>query len=343
MKRDTVHRPSFAPLLMAGGLMFLLWGAVVTWILSAGGLVLMGYAAFRWIQDAHDPARAAVAEPLAQPRAVQHAKPEAAARTEDDRRASPGVHYATLALALCALMSLISGALVTSEGSSTAEVMHWVLAAVVGALSLAVAIWVFRSEGRPWMRKLGWIAFAAVPVQALLGLWSAAAAIHALLAQLFFSVTVALALGTSRFWTKPPVTVAEQSRFSLRVLSLAALAALVLQVALGAAVRHKMMSAVPHIASALVVTIVVLLTAILAQNQFPDHPLLRPASKLVVGITFTQVMLGMATFITRLMMNASSLVVVVPSVAHVATGSLTLAATLVLTMEIQRDIRPRAE
>jgi len=36
-------------------------------------------------------------------------------------------------------------------------------------------------------------------------------------------------------------------------------------------------------------------------------------------------------------------VVVVPSVAHVATGSLTLAATLVLTMEIQRDIRPRAE
>jgi hypothetical protein len=63
----------------------------------------------------------------------------------------------------------------------------------------------------------------------------------------------------------------------------------------------------------------------------------------VVGITFTQVMLGMATFITRLMMNASSLVVVVPSVAHVATGALTLAATVVLTMEIQRDVRPRVE
>jgi len=343
MKNDTVHRPSFAPLLMAAGLLFLLWGAVTTWILSAGGLVLIGYAAFRWIQDAHEPAQAVV-ETLAQQKVVQRAKVESA-RTEDDRRASFGLHCTALVLAVCALASLVTGALVTSEGStaSTVQTVHRALAAVVGAMSLAVAIWLFRCEGRRWLRNLGWIAFAAVPVQILLGLWSAAAAIHALLAHLFFSVTVALALGTSRFWTQPPVTVVEQSRFSLRVLSLAALATLVLQVALGAAVRHKMMTAVPHIASALVVTIVVLLTAILAQNQFPEHPVLLPASKAVVGITFTQVMLGMATFITRLMMDASSLVVIVPSVAHVATGSLTLAATLVLTMEIQRDVRPRSE
>jgi heme A synthase len=343
MKSATVHRPSYAPLLMAAGLLFLLWGAVVSWTLSAGGLALIGYAAFRWIQDAHEPAQAAVTETVAQQKVVQHTKVEAA-RAVDDRRASFGLHCAALVLAASALASLVSGALVTSEGSttSTIETVHWVLAAVVGAMSLAVAIWLYRSEGRRWLRNLGWIAFAAVPVQALLGLWDAAA-VHALLAQLFFSVTVALALGTSRLWTRPPATAAEQSRFSLRVLSLAALATLILQVALGAAVRHKMMSAVPHIASALVVTIVVLLTAILAQNQFPEHPVLRPASKAVVGITFTQVMLGMATFITRLMMNASSLVVVVPSVAHVATGSLTLAATLVLTLEIQRDVRPRAQ
>jgi cytochrome c oxidase assembly protein subunit 15 len=275
---------------------------------------------------------------------VQRAKPEAE-RAVDGRRASFGLHVTSLLLAACALASLVTGALVTSQGStaSTVQTIHWGLAALAGALSLAVAIWLFRSEGRQGLRMLGWITFAAVPVQAVLGMWAGAAAIHALLAQLFFSATAALALGTSRIWTRPPETVFEQSRFSLRVLSLAALAALVLQVALGAAVRHKMMSAVPHIATALVVTIVVLLTAILAQNQFAEHPVLRPAAKAVVGITFTQVMLGMATFITRLMMNASSLVVVVPSVAHVATGALTLAATVVLTMEIQRDVRPRVE
>jgi cytochrome c oxidase assembly protein subunit 15 len=275
---------------------------------------------------------------------VQRTKREAV-RAEDGRRASLGLHGTSLLLAACALASLVTGALVTSQGStaSTVQTIHWGLAALAGALSLAVAIWLFRSEGRQGLRMLGWITFAAVPVQAVLRVWADAAAIHALLAQLFFSATVALALGTSPIWTRPPETVFEQSRFSLRVLSLAAMAALVLQVALGAAVRHKMMSAVPHIATALVVTIVVLLTAILAQNQFAEHPVLRPAAKAVVGITFTQVMLGMATFITRLMMNASSLVVVVPSVAHVATGALTLAATVVLTMEIQRDVRPRVE
>jgi hypothetical protein len=42
---------SSAPILMAAGLMFTLWGAVTSWILSAAGLIAIGIGAARWIKD----------------------------------------------------------------------------------------------------------------------------------------------------------------------------------------------------------------------------------------------------------------------------------------------------
>jgi heme A synthase len=99
------------------------------------------------------------------------------------------------------------------------------------------------------------------------------------------------------------------------------------------------MGIVPHIVGALVLTILLLLLAVLVTNQFPEHSALRPAAKLLIGITFTQVMLGMAAFITRLMMAQGSLPVVIIGVAHVTNGSLTLATTVVLTLLIRRYVR----
>lgn len=45
-------RPSFAPPLLAFGLMLLLWGVVTSWIVSVLGLVLVAYASALWLQDA---------------------------------------------------------------------------------------------------------------------------------------------------------------------------------------------------------------------------------------------------------------------------------------------------
>jgi hypothetical protein len=36
---------------MAFGLMFTLWGAATSWVVSALGLVMVGAAAHRWIRD----------------------------------------------------------------------------------------------------------------------------------------------------------------------------------------------------------------------------------------------------------------------------------------------------
>ena len=61
-----------------------------------------------------------------------------------------------------------------------------------------------------------------------------------------------------------------------------------------------------------------------------------------MGITFVQVMLGMGAFITRMMAEASP-ALVIPSVAHVAVGSLTFGATAFLALEIGRHLAPRGE
>ena len=143
---------------------------------------------------------------------------------------------------------------------------------------------------------------------------------------------------TSRSWIEPSPQVDDPGRVPLRTLSAIAVVLIVLQVGLGAAVRHREMSAVPHIVGALIVTIVLLLLAILVTHQFPEHPALNPAARTLIGLTFTQVMLGMAAFITRLMAEESSLAVTIPSVTHVAVGSLTLAATVVLTLLIHRNV-----
>jgi hypothetical protein len=48
---EQLPRPTYAPALMAVGLMFLLWGAVTVWIVSVAGLALIGIASARWIRD----------------------------------------------------------------------------------------------------------------------------------------------------------------------------------------------------------------------------------------------------------------------------------------------------
>jgi hypothetical protein len=44
-------RPSFAPPILALGLMLLFWGFVTSWLVSVLGLVLAGYASGRWLRD----------------------------------------------------------------------------------------------------------------------------------------------------------------------------------------------------------------------------------------------------------------------------------------------------
>lgn len=42
---------SFAPIVLAAGIMLTLWGAASTWIVSVAGLIVIGIGAVRWIRE----------------------------------------------------------------------------------------------------------------------------------------------------------------------------------------------------------------------------------------------------------------------------------------------------
>jgi cytochrome c oxidase assembly protein subunit 15 len=89
------------------------------------------------------------------------------------------------------------------------EHSHRLIASTVGFLILVLAVWLWRSEPRVWVRRLGYIALAAVITQGMLGgitvLWYLPDPIsiaHASLAQIVFCLTMTIALVTSPGWKR---------------------------------------------------------------------------------------------------------------------------------------------
>src|SRR4029450_5195749 len=98
-------------------------------------------------------------------------------------------------------------------GGSRYEHPHRLIASTVGFLILVLAAWLWRAEPRAWVRRLGYVALAAVITQGILGaitvLWYLPHPIsiaHASLAQIVFCLTMTIALVTSGGWTRAYAT-----------------------------------------------------------------------------------------------------------------------------------------
>src|SRR5262249_55262190 len=136
-------------------------------------------------------------------------------------------------LAACTVLLILAGSLVTSHDAGlsvpdwptsygwnmfTFPPSMWVanifyqhghplIASSVRVLTSVMAVWLWRAESRRWMRWLGVAALGAVVAQGLLGgitvlffLPAAVSTAHAGLAEIFFCMTVAIALFTSPGW-----------------------------------------------------------------------------------------------------------------------------------------------
>jgi heme a synthase len=287
--------------------------------------------------------------------------------TDHTQQTPRWLHRYSVALAVCTLFLVVAGASVTSKQAglsvpdwplSYGQVMpqmtggvlfehgHRMVATFVGLLTIGLAIWLARAEQRPWMRKLGWAALGAVILQGLLGgltvlllLPPAVSVSHACLAQLFFSTTVAIAIFTSRSWQRGADVVEDYGKPSLRTLAVLIPALVLLQIALGAAFRHGAMTVLPHIFGAVVVAGAILILCSFVLQQFPEHRALRPAAVTLMVVTLAQVMLGIGAFYTRLEAAKNPAAMVIVTVAHVATGALTLASSVVLAIQIRRNVR----
>ncbi|MCZ2074648.1 MAG: COX15/CtaA family protein [Bryobacterales bacterium] len=283
------------------------------------------------------------------------------------------LHRYAVLLVVCTLFLVIAGASVTSNeaglsvpdwplsygrlmpemtGGVFYEHGHRMIATTVGFMTIILAVWLWRVEPRAWLRRLGWIALAAVIFQGILGgitvlylLPKVISIAHACLAELFFSLTAAIALFTSPSWKRGAEVVDDSGWPSLRSMAIVTPVAVLSQVALGAAYRHGLMDIIPHIVGASVVTGLVLYLSVSLLMQYGFHRGLRRAGLALTIVTFVQVFLGIAAYISRISTMDSvypMAVMVFFTVLHVGAGALTMASSVLVSIQIMRNVRPSA-
>jgi len=297
------------------------------------------------------------------------------------------LHLFAALVALSTAILIFAGGLVTSTGSGLSvpdwpntygwfmfafplekmvggifyEHSHRLIASSVGFLIAVLAFWLWRAEPRAWVRRLGFVALAAVITQGILGgitvLWFLPKPIsisHAALAQLVFCLTVAIALVTSRGWRQAYARAGGTVGTDrvLQQIAIATTALIFVQIVAGATMRHNEAGlAIPdfplafgqiipphwdlkialhfaHRVGALIVTVLVLATT---GHVFYHHrrrpELVRPSALLLVLLA-VQITLGALTVLSGRDHIINSL--------HVVTGALVLVTSLVVTLRAHR-------
>lgn len=230
---------------------------------------------------------------------------------------------------------------------------HRMIASVVGLLTIILAIWTWRVDDRRWVRWLGLTALATVVLQGVLGgvtvllkLPAPVSVGHAGLAQLFFCITISLALFTSRGWRSPALPLPDDA--VLKVIAPFTSGLIYLQMLLGATMRHREAGmAIPdfpwaygrlvppvwstdiaihyaHRVGALIVTAIVLALVAHVYRWHSDVAQLKRPAVLLVGLVLLQVTLGAFVVLTALQPIVNT--------AHLVNGALLLATSVVLTL-----------
>lgn len=286
--------------------------------------------------------------------------------------------FATL-VACATFFLIIAGALVTSHDAGLAtedwplsngqvfpemvgnlfwEHGHRMVATTVGMLTIALLIYILAKEKRTWVRKLGVFALLAVIAQGLLGgltvklmLPLAVSTAHATLAQLFFCITVSLAVFTSRSWIEarplPPDASEGKGNVPLRYLCTAALVTIFLQLIIGATLRHSATwdeqlpteLILAHVGGAFAVALALGGAAVSVLRRHKGYRFLTRPATLALVLLAVQLLLGLAAYITRTWspndpQPLNPMISI--TVAHVACGALVFVTTIVLTLRTYR-------
>ena len=233
------------------------------------------------------------------------------------------------------------------------EHVHRLIASTVGGLTIIMVVWVWVGEPRRWLRRFAVVALGVVIAQGILGgvtvlyfLPAAVSIAHAGLAEVFFCMTVAIALFVSRSWNALSSSPVDDAR--LRQLTTATTLAIYCQILVGATMRHSGAGlAIPdfplmfgglwpdhfnagigvhfvHRVGALVIAGMTLGTAVYVWRWHKSRrELVSPALVVLVFIVI-QITLGGATVLSGRQPIVNSL--------HVVGGALVLTTSLVLTL-----------
>ncbi len=240
------------------------------------------------------------------------------------------------------------------------EHTHRLIASTVGFLIVILAAWLWRAETRRWVRRLGYLALAAVITQGVLGgitvLWYLPDPIsiaHASLAQLVFCLTMTIALVTSPGWKRAYATngPAPDDRVLQRVAAVTT-GLIYLQIVVGATMRHtgaglaipdfplmfgqlippqwdpKIAIHFAHRLGAVIVSLAILATTGHVFYHHKSRGELRRPAMLLLALLLAQVTLGALTVLSKKEFIINSL--------HVVTGASVLVTSLILTLRAHR-------
>ncbi|QDU55146.1 COX15/CtaA family protein [Aeoliella mucimassa] len=190
---------------------------------------------------------------------------------------------------------------------------HRLLATIIGLLSLLIAGLLWKYDSRSWMRWAGIVTVIGVIAQGALGGFRVLlddrilAMIHGCVGPLFFALTAALVVWTSRSWNE--LELPENSPLAGRLFGIARLTCVLvyLQMIVGALIRHMPVTFVTtafthatrvHVVLAGLVTVLVLRMAWLATRaEFPKF--LRRSGWVLNFAMLFQLLLGLATWILK--------------------------------------------
>jgi heme a synthase len=293
---------------------------------------------------------------------------------EDNRPAATGrraAHRLAVVTAAVTTLLIFVGGVVTNTGSAMAvpdwpttfgynmflypwskmvggifyEHSHRLLGSVVGLLTIALAVSLWITETRKWMRWLGVVAVAAVILQGVLGglrvvlVEHGLAIVHGCVAHAFLALLVSLAVWTSEDWAA--AAAADPLRDTgLRTLALVLTPLLYLQIVFGALVTH--MAAVgAHLLGACLLTVCIGLLGRRILTAYSDHAALRRPMILLLAELGGQLVLGLLAFLRRFTLLGAELPVGISlslPTTHRVLGAIMLATAVVLTLRIMRRV-----
>jgi cytochrome c oxidase assembly protein subunit 15 len=239
------------------------------------------------------------------------------------------------------------------------EHAHRLIGALVGLTTLVLAIHLQVVERRRWLRGVALLALLLVIVQGILGglrvtgtfttaMSPAATApnlklavVHGVVAQIFFSLMVCLAVFTSDLWRRGPERLRKRTAGTDRRLTAIFVGLVVVQLVLGAIYRHFSHGLHLHLTLAAVVIVVGLITGTRAMGLYGELPLFRKLGMSLIHLLGLQLLLGIGSLIAMAIAAGASpppLYEVIVTTAHQGTGALILGCGVLLLVWERRFI-----
>ena len=249
-----------------------------------------------------------------------------------------------------------------------AEHSHRLRAGLMSTITIVLAAWISRTDGRRWLRRLAWGAVGLVLAQAVVGglrvlldrylieTWQTSvgrvfAMLHAVLAQLFVCALIAVAVSCTRNWRERRVPVGHR----VQRLGVLCCVLLFVQLAIAAVMRHSGAGlAIPsfpfstidgnwlpaawdfrvgihfaHRVMAVVLAFALPYFAFAVRRDPASTLAMKAAASALISFIVLQILLGAGVILTSRQADVTT--------GHVVVGALTLATAFWMTWVAHRD------